>query len=232
MLRSIPARIALAGGGLGLTLTVFNQVIGTPGTGAMSPTLERAGVLASLLSVVLMLVGLLWERIEPVPPVRVELEGREGLELADDLPPHLRRELAWGSQMLLTATPAATVLLLWRGRTLLRRGLLAELAFTPGLICAKAQAQGRAISLVDLRLYPGRGEFDSLLGGLPAVLVQPLGGEGLLLLGGWSARCFGRSDLVWVEGWARRLTDELAPVRAEVSPEREPGISGSAPGSD
>jgi hypothetical protein len=232
MLRSIPARIALAGGGLGLTLTVLNQVIGTPETGAMSPTLERAGVLASLLSVVLMLVGLLWERIEPVPPVRVELEGREGLELADDLPPHLRRELAWGSQMLLTATPAATVLLLWRGRTLLRRGLLAELAFTPGLICAKAQAQGRAISLVDLRLYPGRGEFDSLLGGLPAVLVQPLGGEGLLLLGGWSARCFGRSDLVWVEGWARRLTDELAPVRAEVSPEREPGISGSAPGSD
>ncbi|MEB3255466.1 MAG: cofactor assembly of complex C subunit B [Synechococcaceae cyanobacterium] len=219
MLRSIPARIAVAGGGLGLGLTVLNQVIGNPAGAPLPPALERAGVLASLLAVVLMLVGLLWERIEPVAPERVALTGREGLELAEALPPSLRRELAWGSQMLLTATPAATVLLLWRGQVLLRRGLLGAGAFTPGAICHRASQQGRAISLVDLRLYPGRSEFDSLLEGLPAVLVQPLGMEGWLLLGGWSARCFSRSDLLWVEGWARRLTDELVPVPAVPEPE-------------
>ena len=229
MARPIPARIALGGGVVGLVLTVINQASGLPAQGAMAPALERAGVLASLLAVVLMLVGLLWERIEPVPPERVALQGREGLELAEALPDDVRRELGWGSQMLLTATPAATVLVLWRGRVLLRRGLLAEGGFEPGAICQRAQEQGRAISLVDLRLYPGREEFAGLLAGLPAVLVQPIGREGLLLLGGWSARCFGRSDLAWVEGWARRLTDELAPVPAVAGPEPGHASGGAAP---
>lgn len=219
MARPIPARIALGGGILGLTLTVLNQASGMPAQGGMAPALERSGVLASLLAVVLMLVGLLWERIEPVPPERVALQGREGLELAEDLPAELRRELGWGTQMLLTATPAATLLVLWRGRVLVRRGLLPQANFHPGAICRRALEQGRAISLVDLRLYPGREEFAGLLDGLPAVLVQPIGSEGLLLLGGWSARCFSRSDLAWVEGWAQRLTDELAPVPGDAVPE-------------
>jgi hypothetical protein len=230
MPRSIPARIALGGGVLGLSLTVLNQWSAPQVAEPLAPALERAAVLASLLAVVLMLVGLLWERIEPVPPERASLNGLEGLELAEDLPADLRRELAWGSQMLLTATPAATLLLLWRGRLLLRRGLLADQPFLPGPICQRASAQGRAISLVDLRLYPGRDEFAGLLAGLPAVVVQPLGQEGLLLVGGWSARCFGRSDLLWLEGWARRLTDELAPVPGgAVGVEAERSVS--APGS-
>jgi hypothetical protein len=229
MLRSIPARIALGGGGLGLLLTLINQWSDPLAGEAMAPALERAGVLASLLAVVLMLVGLLWERIDPVPPKRVALQGREGLELVPGLPEPLRRELAWGSQMLLTATPAATLLLLWRGRVLLRRGLLGEESFQSGGICQRALAQGRAISLVDLRLYPGRGEFDGFLANLPSVIVQPLGEEGLLLLGGWSPRCFGRSDLLWVEGWARRLTDELVPVPGEAVPASAPDPSASAP---
>ena len=229
MLRSIPARIAVAGGSVGLALTVVNQWSGSPEGAPLPPALERAGVLASLLAVVLMLVGLLWERIEPVAAERVALVGREGLELAEALPPELRRELGWGSQMLLTATPAATVLLLWRGDVLLRRGLLGEGPFEPGAICRRAREQGRAISLVDLRLYPGRAEFDGLLQGLPAVLVQPLGTEGWLVLGGWSARCFSRSDLLWVEGWARRLTDELAPVPAAPAPGSAVESRASAP---
>ena len=155
MSRPIPARIALGGGIVGLVLTVINQGSGLAQQGPMAPALERAGVLASLLAVVLMLVGLLWERIEPVPPDRVALEGREGLELADGLPDALQRELGWGSQMLLTATPAATVLVLWRERVVLRRGLLAEGAFRPGPICRRAQeglggVPAHALALIDL----------------------------------------------------------------------------------
>jgi len=88
---------------------------------------------------------------------------------------------------------------------LLRRGLLAPSTFDPGAICQRALEKQSAISLVDLKLYPGRQEFDALLPGLPSVLVQPLGQEGLVVLGGWSARCFSRSDLAWVEGWAAKL---------------------------
>jgi hypothetical protein len=224
---SLPARIPLVAGGIGLLLTVLNQLE----AGSVEPSLQRAGVLASILSVVLMLVGLLWSRITPEAAERAPLDGEEGLLLAASLEEPLRRELAWGSALLLTATPAATLLLLWRGKVLLRRGLLPanislETPFLSGPICERASQCGRAVSLVDLRLYPGRQEFETLLQGLPAVVVQPVGSAGVLLLGGWSARCFSRSDLTWLEGWAQRLTVEWAQAldAAAAAATGEPGV--------
>lgn len=200
-----PARVSLSVGVVGLTLVVINQLTALE----PDPALTRAGVLASLLAVGLMLVAVLWTRAVPEAAGRASLQGREGLELAGDLPEPVRQELGWGSQMLLTASPAAVVLVWWRGRVLLRRGLLADAAFSPGPICRRAQERRQAISLVNLALYPGRDEFETLLPGLPAVLVQPLADQGVVVMGGWSARCFSRSDLTWAEGWARRLTAEM-----------------------
>jgi hypothetical protein len=202
----LPARISLGTGAVGLLLVVFNQLT----TPVPEPPLVRASVLAALFAVGLMVVAVLWTRAVPEAAERVDLQGEEGLELAPGLPRQLLQDLGWGSQMLLTASPAAVVLVMWRGEVLLRRGLLGPLTFTPGPICARALERGQAISLVNLALYPGRAEFDSLLPGLPAVLIQPIADQGLVLLGGWSARCFSRSDLVWVEGWAQRLTAEMA----------------------
>jgi hypothetical protein len=200
-----PAKVSLGTGSAGLLLVVINQ-LSAP---LIEPALIRAGVLAALLAVGLMLVAILWTRAVPEAAARVALQGDEGLLLADHLPEPLARELGWGSQMLLTASPAAVVLVLWRERVLLRRGLLADTPFSPGPICARALERGQAISLVNLALYPGRAEFDALLPELPAVLVQPLANQGLLLVGGWSPRCFSRSDLIWVEGWGQRLTAEM-----------------------
>jgi hypothetical protein len=219
------ARVVLSCGLTGLGLVVLNQMTAP----SLDPSLERASVLGSILSVLLLLVALLWQRVEPVAPERVAMEGREGLHLAPDLDAALAEELGWGSTMLLTATPAAVVLLHWRGRILLERGLLGSGGFQPGAICRRSMATGKAISLVDLKLYPGREEFAALPAGLPAVLVQPLGQEGVLVLGGWSPRCFSRSDLTWVEGWGRRLRGELARVSAGVEPAAEVS-STAAPG--
>lgn len=219
----LPAKVSLATGGGGLSLVVVNQ-LSAP---LPEPPLVRASVLAALLAVGLMLVAVLWTRAVPEAAVRTDLQGEEGLELAPGLPPALLDDLGWGSQMLLTASPAAVVLVLWRGRVLLRRGLLAQTPFSPGPICARALERGQAISLVNLGLYPGRAEFDSLLPGLPAVLIQPMGDQGLVLLGGWSPRCFSRSDLIWVEGWARRLTTEM-PAHEPDEPAPGPEPSGQA----
>jgi hypothetical protein len=201
----LPARVSLGTGAVGLLLVVVNQ-LSTP---QPEPTLVRASVLASLFAVGLMLVAVLWTRAVPEAAERVDLQGEEGLELAPGLPWRLAEDLGWGSQMLLTASPAAVVLVLWRGRVLLRRGLLGPLPFSPGPICARALERGQAISLVNLALYPGRAEFETLLPDLPAVLIQPIADQGLVLLGGWSPRCFSRSDLLWVKGWAQRLTTEM-----------------------
>ncbi|QPN64010.1 cofactor assembly of complex C subunit B [Synechococcus sp. CBW1004] len=226
----VAARIPLVAGAIGLSLSVLNQFT----AGSVEPALERAGVLASILAVVLMLVGLLWTRIAPEPAERAPLQGVERLQLAEGLDPSLQRELAWGSALLLTATPAATLLLVWRGVVLLRRGLqpleAGDQAFIEGAICERARQSGRAISLVDLRLYPGRAEFEALLPGLPSVVVQPLEDAGVLVLGGWSARCFSRSDLTWLEGWTRRLTGEWAPqldAAAKAAVDRVAGAPGT-----
>jgi hypothetical protein len=201
----LPARVSLGTGAVGLLLVVFNQLTAP----LPEPPLVRASVLAALFAVGLTVVAVLWTRAVPEAAERVDLQGDEGLELAPGLPRQLLQDLGWGSQMLLTASPAAVVLVMWRGEVLLRRGLLGSIPFIPGPICARALERGQAISLVNLALYPGRAEFDTLLPGLPAVLIQPIADQGLVLLGGWSARCFSRSDLVWVEGWAQRLTAEI-----------------------
>lgn len=218
----------MGGGLLALALTVANQVTATSLDPALDPALERASVLASLLAVALLLIGSLWTRIVPRQPEPVALRGEQGFELVADLPAALGQELAWGSAMLLTASPAAVVCLLWQDRVLLRRGLLGGEGFQAGPICRRSLEQGRAISLVDLRLYPGRDEFERLLPDLPAVVVQPLAAEGVLLVGGCTARCFDRSDLAWIEGWGRKITAGLAawPVSGddprEASPESAP----------
>ena len=208
-----PARLCIGLGLVALVLVVANQALAPE----VNPPLERAAVLASLLAVGLMLVGVLWTRALPEASIRSELPGEQGFVLNADLPEALAEELAWGSHMLLTASPAAVVQLIWRGQPLLRRGLLAPSTFAPGAICQRALEKQSAISLVDLKLYPGRQEFETLLPGLPSVLVQPLGQDGLVVLGGWSVRCFSRSDLAWVEGWAAKLRAGLEglPNRSE-----------------
>lgn len=201
-----PARVALLSGLVGLVLSVINQLSAPQ----LEPALQRSSALAALLSVGLLLVAALWTRAVPVAPERVALQGEQGLLLRRDLPEPLQMELNWGSQMILQATAASVVVVVLADAVLLRRGLCpgdgSGLTFAPGPICAQALARGRSIHLVDLKHYPGRDEFTRLLDDLPSVLVQPLADQGVLVVGGWSPRCFSPSDLRWIEGWAARLT--------------------------
>ena len=44
---------------------------------------------------------------------------------------------------------------------------------------------------------------------LPSILIQPLGRKGFIVIGGWSEKCFTRSDEKWIEGWSKRLFESL-----------------------
>ena len=200
-----PARAVLIIGILFLLLGLLNAGL----VSAVTPDLQRAEVLDGLAAVTLMLVALLWTRVNPASAERVPLKGSQGLKMSDQLLEQVREELAWGSQMLLTATPAVTLLVHWRGETILRRGLLGNGDFNPGEISLRAMQRQTTVSLVNTRLFPGRAEFDPILEDLPAVLVCPLGPEGIVVVGGWSARCFSRSDERWLEGWTQRLRTTL-----------------------
>lgn len=199
------ARFCIATGALALATSVVNQVTAPQ----LDPALERSSVLASFLAVGLMLIGVLWTRVVPKPPSVIALQGKQGMAMRHNLSKDLADELNWGSRMLLTATPAAVLLVWHQGDVLLRRGLVGDTEelqpFNPGAICQQSLDKQRQIHLVDLKHYPGRHEFEPLLADLPSVIVQPLGPEGLVLLGGSAPRCFSSGDLVWLQGWAERL---------------------------
>ena len=202
----VPARIVLICALLLLGLTVMNAGVAE----TVSPELQRAEVLAGMAAVGLMLVAVLWTRANPRSAEKVQLQGEQGLVIADQLDDGQKQELAWGSHMLLTATPAASVLVLWGQKVVLRRGLISQAIFQPGAITKRAMEREQTISLVNTTLFPGRAEFDAMLPSLPAILVCPMGDEGAVIVGGWSPRCFSRSDERWLEGWAQRLRTTLA----------------------
>ena len=200
-----PARLVL---GLGLLLLVLG-VINAGLASEITPELQRAEVLDALAAVILMLVAVLWTRAEPNSVAATSLEGDQGLEIAEGLLTSQREELAWGSHMLLTATPAATVLVHWKDATILRRGLLGKGGFQPGAISVRSMQRQSSVSLVNTALFPGRAEFDNILEELPSVFVCPLGTDGVVVVGGWAPRCFSRSDERWIEGWCQRLRTSL-----------------------
>ena len=175
----------------------------------VNPTLVRAETISGIASIALITIGYLWTEIKPKQPTKAKLIGKEGFELCNQLSEKQKNELAWGSQQILTATAASTVLIYWDNKVILRRGLISNKTFKPGEICNRAIEQKRLISLVNTELFPGREEFDSVLHNLPAVIVYPISNRGITIVGGWSKRSFTNSDEKWISGWSDKLYDLL-----------------------
>ena len=175
----------------------------------VNPTLVRAETISGIASIALITIGYLWTEIKPKQPTKAKLIGKEGFELCNQLSEKQKNELAWGSQQILTATAASTVLIYWDNKVILRRGLISNKTFKPGEICNRAIEQKRLISLVNTELFPGREEFDSVLNDLPAVIVYPISNRGITIVGGWSKRSFTNSDEKWISGWSDKLYELL-----------------------
>jgi len=172
---------------------------------AIVPSFQRSEILSVGSSIVLILTSLLWFKIDPAISSKALLSGTEGLFIKDNLSDELKLELAWGSEMFLTASAASTILIYWNDETLLKRGLISDQTFHPKEICLRSIKTNKMISLVNTKFYPGRKEFDSIIKDLPSIIVYPLENHGVLVLGGWSERCFTKSDERWIAGWSKKL---------------------------
>lgn len=197
----------VVGGLLGVGLFV-NRLL-TPN---ISEWQARSDVAGTIACAVLILTGLLWQRVQPKLPDAVKLVGNEGFELADDLADALKVELAWASHLLLTNTVTRSIVLYAHGRTLLRRGILGPQAtVTPGPIVQRVLNTQKPVYLVALNVYPGRIEFDYLPENTQGVIVQPLGDRGVLILGANAPRSYTNQDERWIEGIADKLANSLTP---------------------
>ena len=188
---------------------LFLSIINIATASDVYPSLVRGETISGLASIALITIGYLWKDIKPKEQTRVNLKGKQGLEINVDLSEEIKYELAWGSNQILTATAASTILIFWDNQVILRRGLITNKTFVPGEICKRAVEQKRLISLVNTELFPGREEFDCVLEGLPSVIVYPISTRGLTIVGGWSKRSFTNSDERWISGWSDKLFDLL-----------------------
>lgn len=193
-------------GGIGGVLLLVNRLL----TPALSDSQARADALGVILSAVLILVGLIWQQIQPKAPEAVELLGEEGFELESELPEEVKIELAWASHLLLTNTVTRSLVLYYDGKVLLRRGVLGEKAeVKPGAILQRVLEKQKPVYLVALKVYPGRFEFDYLPENTQGVICQPLGNKGVLILGANAPRSYTKQDENWIAGIADKLTETL-----------------------
>lgn len=202
VLRLLP----LGAGGLGGVLLLVNRVL----TPQLMDSQARSDALGVILSALLILTGLLWQQIQPVSPDAVELIGEQGFELKSDLPDPVKTELAWASHLLLTNTVTRAVVVYYKGQVLLRRGILGKNAeVKPGTIVQRVLDKHKPIYLVKLDLYPGRIEFDYLPENTQGLICQPIGEDGVLILGANTPRSYTKQDENWIEGIADKLAHTL-----------------------
>ncbi|MGK7929538.1 MAG: cofactor assembly of complex C subunit B [Spirulina sp.] len=211
MSKSDPNRILrllpLVVGSVGGILLLINRSL----TVELTTTQSRSDALGIFLSALLILVGLIWQQVQPRSPEVVELIGEEVFELAEELPEAIKIELAWASHLLLTNTATRAILVYYQGRVVTRRGILPDRkAVNPGAIVKRVLEKRKPVYLVDLKVYPGRIEFDYLPENTQGIICQPLGSEGVLILGANAPRSYTKQDENWIEGIADKLAETLS----------------------
>jgi hypothetical protein len=193
-------------GGLGGFLLLVNRLL----TAQITSSQARSDALGVIEGAVLVLVGLLWQQIQARTPDTVDLIGEKGFELDSDLAESAKTELAWASHLLLTNTVTRSLMVYYDGKTLLRRGILGKNPqVTPGAILERVIVKTKPVYLVNLNLYPGKVEFDYLPENTQGVICQPIGQEGVLILGANAPRSYTKKDEQWIAGIADKLAVTL-----------------------
>ena len=173
----------------------------------ITPELERAQVLAAISSLIIILVGFLFKQFEPLAGDKADLKGENRFYFDKNIPNEVIDELAWGSETILTSTAAASVLIHNDGKNILKRGITSSNNFLPGETCLRSLKNMKLISLANTKFYPGKDEFFNFCPDVPSILIVPINSKAFILIGGWSAKCFTRSDEKWINNWSKKVNN-------------------------
>ena len=191
---------------IGTILFVF-QIANFFSIEIITPELERAQVLAAIASLIIILIGFLFKQFEPLAGEKVDLKGENNFLFDKNIPNEVIDELAWGSEAILTSTAAATILIHNDGVNILRRGITSRDDFKPGETCLRSIKDMKLISLANTKFYPGRDEFFNFCPDIPSILVVPINNKAFILIGGWSPKCFTKSDEKWINNWSKKINN-------------------------
>ena len=174
---------------------------------SITPELERAQILSAIASVIIILIGFLFKQFNSKTGEKVNLIGSNNFIFESNIPNDVLDELAWGSEAILTSTAAATILIHNDGVNILRRGIISNNVFIPGETCLRSIKDMKLISLANTKFYPGRDEFYSYCPNIPSILIVPINNKAFILIGGWSSRCFTKSDEKWINNWSKKINN-------------------------
>ncbi len=191
---------------IGAILFIF-QIANFISIETITPELERAQVLASIASLIIILIGFLFKQFEPLAGEKAALKGENKFLFDRSMPDEVIDELAWGSEAILTSTAAAAILIHNDGVNILRRGITSSNDFKPGETCLRSIKDMKLISLANTKFYPGRDEFFNFCAEIPSILVVPINRKAFILIGGWSAKCFTKSDEKWINNWSKKINN-------------------------
>jgi len=189
------------------TVLFFFQIANFLSIEIITPELERAQVLAAIASLIIILIGFLFKQFESTAGEKVDLKGENKFLFDKNIPDEVIDELAWGSETILTSTAAAAVLIHNDGVNILRRGIISSNEFKPGETCLRSIKNMKLISLANTKFYPGRDEFFNFCPDIPSILIVPINNNAFLLIGGWSAKCFTKSDEKWIKNWSKKISN-------------------------
>ena len=191
---------------VGAILFIF-QIANFISIETITPELERAQVLAAIASLIIVLIGFLFKQFEPLDGEKAALKGENKFLFDRNMPDEVIDELAWGSEAILTSTAAAAILIHNNGVNILRRGITSNNDFKPGETCLRSIKDMKLISLANTKFYPGRDEFFNFCAEIPSILVVPINSKAFILIGGWSAKCFSKSDEKWINNWSKKINN-------------------------
>ena len=191
---------------VGAILFIF-QIANFISIETITPELERAQVLAAIASLIIILIGFLFKQFEPLAGEKAALKGENKFLFDRNMPDEVIDELAWGSEAILTSTAAAAILIHNDGVNILRRCITSSNDFKPGETCLRSIKDMKLISLANTKFYPGRDEFFNFCADIPSILVVPINSKAFILIGGWSAKCFTKSDEKWINNWSKKINN-------------------------
>ena len=191
---------------IGTLLFIF-QIANFFSIETITPELERAQVIAAIASLIIILIGFLFKQFLPLAGEKADLKGENKFFFDKNISDEVINELAWGSEAILTSTAAAAILIHNDGVNILRRGITSSYEFIPGETCQRSTKDMKLISLANTKFYPGRDEFFNFCPDIPSVLVVPINNNAFILIGGWSTKCFTKSDEKWIINWSKKVNN-------------------------
>ncbi|KAI8475323.1 MAG: CGLD23 protein required for cyt b6 assembly [Monoraphidium minutum] len=213
LIRGLP----LWGGAIGFAGLLANRAIsGIAPVVDASSSQSRADVLGIAMSAVLLLTGLQWLSLKPRPVEAAPQVGEAAayLDPKAKLPEAAAREMQWAWEALSSTARVTSLVVIYQGRNVAHFGLArpghALGSARLGDVASKAMADEKGNYLANLILYPGRVEFVQYLPETTqGVVVQPIGTQGVLVVGSDTSRGISRLDQAWIATVADKLEVSL-----------------------